>query len=124
MSLINKSKSSNTAVTNLTEANNVGASEGSIAAYNSTVNVLDGGAIGEAFGFGTAALDYAEAVTENAINSLSQSFGESTRVMSANAASVINKATLDSGERVQSTIKMVLWVVGIGIALVVWGKYK
>lgn len=148
MGLIDKSKTSNTTVQNFTEANTVGASDGSIAAYNSFVNVLDGGAIKEAFGFGDSALDfagraindsiafsgdalnrvldYSEAVTLSGIDNLSRSFSDSTRALSANAASVINKATLDSGERVQSTVKMMAWVVGIGMALLfaskVWKK--
>ena len=148
MGLIDKSKTSNTTVQNFTEANTVGASDGSIAAYNSFVNVLDGDAIKEAFGFGdsalkeafgfgdsaldfagdalTEALDYSDAVTTSGLANLSYSFDQSVKALSANAASVINKATLDSGERVQSTVKMMAWVVGIGMALLfaskVWKK--
>lgn len=61
LGLFNKSKSK-TVVSNITEVQNVGVSTGEgstalTAVEGSTVNVLDGGAIGEAFDFAGQALD-------------------------------------------------------------------
>lgn len=59
MGLFGGSKSSSS-TQNITEVDNVGASDGSIAANeNSVVNVLDAGAIEDAFGFGGEALNRA-----------------------------------------------------------------
>lgn len=97
MGLINKSKQSTNTVNNFTETNNIGASEGSIAANNSFVSIqtLDGGAINQSFGLADKSLgvvsdsvDFAERTFQRALGYASSSANDSARAAQESVARV------------------------------------
>lgn len=110
MGWFNKSSSSQNEVT----TQNVGADNGAIAlnANESDVNFVmtDQGAVNSAFAFGADAFDFAENVNRSAIESLNQTFEETIGAVSDRTAQIVDKVTIDSGERVEKSMRAMAWV--------------
>ncbi|SRR5712692_366649 len=102
---------------------NIAGSGGSLVANEGgSIQVTDEGAIkgaldltaktsGIAFDFGGRSLDFAQAVNAQAINALSDSFSKNVGAISANTTQLVDKVTLDSGQRVQSVVGYILLAV-------------
>lgn len=82
-----------------------------VAAKGATVTALDGGAIGKAF-------DFADSVVSTGIAALTQGFSQNVGQLNA----VLAKQTVDSGERIQSTVK--IFVIGAGVIGLAFIAYK
>ncbi len=103
-------KTSTTTNTTTSDNSNVAASDNSLSARldNSTLNVntLDGGAIKEAFDFGNRssadAFDFSRGVASDAFDFSSRVNNAAISTLTEGTASILNKVTTDSGERIQT----------------------
>lgn len=146
MGWFNKSSSSSSETFNLNQ--NVGADNGAIAlnaSDGSVANVsinntsLDGGAIKDAFkfagdqsssayafstGIGQDAFNLVDHINTQAINTLSKTFEQSAADISAGASQLVDKVTLDSGQRVQQVVTVFGVIAVIMFGMSVYARRK
>lgn len=104
------SRSSSSTDTSVTSSS-AGASDNSLAiSSNAPVTIVEPGSV-------KAVLDLAGQVNKNALDALSKSFGENIAAVQAGfdknvalTTDVLNKQTLDSGERLTSLVQTLAWV--------------
>lgn len=107
----------NTVTTNL-NLQGVDAGGGNVVAGSSgPVNILDGGAIKESFGFGANALDFganaldfAETVNSRAMDEMGRTFSETLDAVNKSTEQIVGKVTIDSGERVEKSMRAMAWL--------------
>lgn len=100
----------NTVTTNL-NLQGVDAGGGNVVAGSSgPVNILDGGAIKESFGFGANALDFAETVNNRAMDEMGRTFSETLDAVNKSTEQIVGKVTIDSGERVEKSMRAMAWL--------------
>ena len=131
----NESVVTTTTTTNTTtDASALAADNSSVALRvgdGSTVNMLDGGAVAaafnfggnvarEAFNFGGDALDYGESITLAAFDSLGETFESSTSRVASASAQLVDKVTVDSGERMQKMMQAVLLAAVVIAGIMAW----
>lgn len=108
------SSSSSATTTNTTSASS-GASEGALSiAATGPVTLTEPGAV-------KAALDLASEVNRRALETLSKSFSENVKAVQSSTEAVLQKQSIDSGERLQSTLTTLGWLAGavvLGLYLV------
>lgn len=106
------SSSSSSTTTSTTNASS-GASEGALSiAATGPVTLTEPGAI-------KAALDLASEVNRRALESLTKSFSDNVKAIQSSTEAVLQKQSIDSGERTESLIKTLSWTA----AAVVLGLY-
>lgn len=133
----NESTVTTTTTTNTaTDASALAADNNSVALRvgdGSTVNMLDGGAVGDAFNFATGAvgaafnfatgaLDTNEEITLRAFDALGESFESATSRVADMSARITDKITVDSGERMQKMMQAVLLAAVAVAGLMMWGR--
>lgn len=99
-----KIKSKELTTTNNVDNSNVAAGGDNSIAIGSgaAVNFLDGGAIGEAFGFGSDALDFSRGISSAAFDFAQHSNDQAVRNLTEGTMAVLDKVTIDSGQRIQA----------------------
>ena len=124
----------NTTTNTTTDASALAADNNSVALRvgdGSTVSMLDGGAVAaafnfggnvarEAFNFGGDALEYGESITLAAFDSLGETFESSTSRVAAASAQLVDKVTIDSGERMQKMMQAVLLAAVVIAGIMAW----
>ena len=120
------SSSSSTSSTSTTSTSaSAGASDNSLAiSSNAPVTIVEPGSV-------KAVLDLAGQVNKNALEALSRSFGENIAAVQAGfkenvklTGDVLNKQTIDSGERLTSLVQTLAWVAAAGaLGLFVLKRY-
>lgn len=99
------SSSSSSTSTSTTNASS-GASEGALSiAATGPVTLTEPGAI-------KAALDLAGEVNRRALEALTKSFSENVKAIQSSTDTVLQKQSIDSGERLQSTLTTLGWISG------------
>lgn len=121
-----KSQTTNNSATNTNS--NVAASEGgfglsSTGSGNVNVEMLDGGAIGQAFAFASEVTAMSERATSELRDGLTEAFGGATSAISSAYANANRSEGANALKESQNTIRLLFVVVGLGaVAFVLKGR--